>query len=120
MEIERALGYAPKDVSCENRGYGIESFVPEELRKGGFAQRFIEVKGRSAAHDETATVSRNEILAALNVPDQLILALVTASASDARAVRIKEPFGSAPDSSAASVNFAARRLMENGKAVLRD
>ena len=70
MERERSLGYEPFDVSSENRGYDIESRDPET---GGL--RFIEVKGRRA-DARAITVTRNEMLAALNAGDSFILAAV--------------------------------------------
>ena len=67
---ERSLGFEPRDVSSENRGYDIESRNPET---GGL--RFIEVKGRRAdARD--VTITRNELLTALNAADLFILAVV--------------------------------------------
>ena len=73
--IEYELGYEPKDVSAEKCGYDIESLVPGKLRDNGNCLRFIEVKGRCAEAD-TVTVSKNEILTALNKPDEYILAIV--------------------------------------------
>ncbi|MFO1161817.1 MAG: helicase-related protein, partial [Reyranellaceae bacterium] len=70
MAAERALGNQPRDVSAENRGYDIESRDP---RAGHL--RFIEVEGRHAEGREV-TVTRNELLAALNAPQAFILALV--------------------------------------------
>lgn len=70
MEHERSLGNDPRDVSSENRGYDIES------RCGKTGQlRFIEVKARhpSARH---LTLTRNELICALNHPERWILAYV--------------------------------------------
>ena len=54
--------------------------------------RFIEVKGRVAGAD-TVTVSRNEILTALNEPDQFVLALVEVAPDGDDAVRyLRRPF----------------------------
>jgi hypothetical protein len=70
MAAERALGYDPRDVSAEKKGYDIESRNP----KSGHL-RFIEVKGRHAdARD--VIVTKNEILASLNAPEAFFLALV--------------------------------------------
>ncbi len=70
MEVEIALGHAPRDVSAGNLGYDIES------RDGESGQlRFIEVKGRRAGA-ETVTVTYNEIRALCNRPDTGILAIV--------------------------------------------
>ena len=70
MVRERSLGYEPFDVSSENRGYDIESRDPET---GGL--RFIEVKGRRA-DAQAITITRNEMLSALNAQDSSILAVV--------------------------------------------
>ncbi|MYE02968.1 MAG: DUF3883 domain-containing protein, partial [Alphaproteobacteria bacterium] len=70
MTQERSLGFEPHDVSGENRGYDIESRDPET---GGL--RFIEVKGRRA-DAQGITITRNELLAALNAADSFILAVV--------------------------------------------
>ncbi len=70
MERERSLGFEPRDVSAENRGYDIESADP-----GTGRLRFIEVKGRRA-DARAVTITRNEMLAALNSGDSFILAVV--------------------------------------------
>jgi len=70
MEHERSLGNDPKDIGHENRGYDIES------RDGTTGTlRFLEVKGRhpSAQH---ITITRNEMICALNNPEQWLLAYV--------------------------------------------
>ena len=70
MAQERSLGFEPHDVSSENRGYDIESRDPQTG-----SLRFIEVKGRRAdAH--AITITRNEMLAALNAAESFILAAV--------------------------------------------
>ncbi len=70
MEIERRLGFDPRDCEREKRGYDVESRVP-----GTGKLRFIEVKGRGSDAD-TVTVSKNEILYSLNKPEDFILAIV--------------------------------------------
>ena len=70
MAAEKDLGYDPQDVSDRKCGYDIESVRPETGQL-----RFIEVKGRIEGAD-TVTVTKNEILTALNKPDNYILALV--------------------------------------------
>jgi SNF2 family DNA or RNA helicase len=131
MAAERVLGYEPRDVSDQKCGYDIESVVP-----GTGQLRFIEVKGRIEGA-ETITVTKNEILAALNKPDNFILALVQVPVDrdfpegDAFAVResggdyqvqgkdcilhyVKEPFQREPDFGASSVNYEWRELWERG------
>ncbi|MGA1602043.1 MAG: helicase-related protein [Prochlorothrix sp.] len=80
MAAERALGHEPRDVSGQKCGWDIESRVPETGRL-----RFIEVKGRIEG-SETVTVTRNEILVALNQPEQFILALVSVPHGEADAM----------------------------------
>lgn len=70
MAREREMGFEPRDVSRERVGYDIES------RHGDGRLRFLEVKGRHAGA-ETVTVTRNEILTALNKPEEFILAIVS-------------------------------------------
>ncbi|HXQ45637.1 MAG TPA: DUF3883 domain-containing protein, partial [Caulobacteraceae bacterium] len=69
LDAERRLGFAPRDVSAEKKGWDIES------RDAGGHLRFIEVKGRHAeARDVILT--KNEILASLNASDAFFLAIV--------------------------------------------
>ncbi|QTN34145.1 DUF3883 domain-containing protein [Akkermansiaceae bacterium] len=70
MEYERSLGNEPKDVSSENRGYDIESRCGESGKL-----RFIEVKARHPSAT-FINLTRNELICALNNPDNWILAYV--------------------------------------------
>lgn len=110
MEKEHDLGYFPVDVHRENLGWDIESTIP-----GSGQLRFIEVKGRIDGAD-TVTVSKNEILAGLNKPEDYILAVIevtfeaeTASVKDFH--YIKRPFRREPDFAATSVNYIWRDLL---------
>jgi SNF2 family DNA or RNA helicase len=76
MATEKALGYEPRDVSAEKCGYDIESRSTWTGRL-----RFIEVKGRVEGAD-TVTVTKNEILAAFNKPQDFLLALVSVPRSE--------------------------------------
>lgn len=78
MAAERALGHAPRDVSAENKGYDIES---RDGISGGL--RFIEVKGRHS-EGRDIIVTKNEILASLNAPEQFVLAVVKVDGSFVR------------------------------------
>ncbi len=110
MAFERSQGFAPRDVSKENRGYDIESRYPATHMKAG-QLRFIEVKGRVAGA-ETVTVTKNEILTALNKPDDYILALVFVGENGGEKPRyLTKPFDQEPDFAAASVNFRIRDLL---------
>jgi superfamily II DNA or RNA helicase len=108
METERSLGFQPRDVSSENRGYDIESRDP---KTGNL--RFIEVKGRVEGA-ATLTVTKNEILTALNKPDAYLLAVVLVNEGGAQSPQyLKRPFVQEPDFAAASVNFKLNELLGN-------
>lgn len=110
MAFERAQGFAPRDVSKQNRGYDIESRYPANHAKTS-QLRFIEVKGRVAGAD-TVTVTKNEILTALNKPDAYILALVFVGANGAeKPLYLTRPFDQEPDFATASVNFRLKDLL---------
>ena len=115
--IERELGYEPKDVSMAKCGYDIESFVPESLRQDGNCLRFVEVKGRRADAD-TVTVSKNEILTALNKPDAYILAIVAVDGNKTKTTYLQKPFSSPPDFGAVSVTYRMDDLLKQGKRIL--
>jgi len=120
MQIEKAMGFKPKDVSATKCGYDIESFVPEALRgEDGNVLRFVEVKGRRAGAD-TVTVSRNEILCALTNPDQFILAIVEVDGSNTKTVYLKRPFKNAPDYATASVNYDIEELKAGSEIVYQE
>jgi hypothetical protein len=110
MAFERASGFEPSDVSKENRGYDVESRYPANHAKSG-QLRFIEVKGRVADAD-TVTVTKNEILTALNKPEDFILALVLIGADGVGKPRyLFKPFDQEPDFATASVTFRLKDLM---------
>ena len=68
---ERILGRVPRDISAQTgHGFDIESLDPVT---GNLY--FIEVKGRVAIAD-SVTLTKNEILCALNKRDQFRLAIV--------------------------------------------
>ena len=111
MVQERKLGFEPKDVSREKLGWDIES------QAGEGKLRFIEVKGRVEG-STTVTVTKKEILAALNKPEDFILAIVEvvfdgeqANGSEPR--YIKRPFQREPDFAAVSVNYELHELIKN-------
>lgn len=111
--IERELGYMPKDVSAENIGYDIESKIPDAEAKGGSTLRFIEVKGRTAGAG-TVTVTANEILTALNKPDEYILAIVEVDGDKTATTYIRRPFVGEPDPSMCSANYEIDALRRQG------
>lgn len=112
MQIETQLGYRPKDVSAAKCGYDVESFIPEDMhrRLEAYRLRFIEVKGRVKGAT-TVTVSKNEILTALNKPDEFILAIVEVDGQNTHTIYLKHPFKNAPDFTATSVNYDIQDLI---------
>lgn len=95
-------------------GYDIESKVPETGKL-----RFLEVKGR-LEDAETVTVTKNEVLTALNKPEEFILALVqvpkTEESLECCFIRyVKQPFQREPDFSASSVNYHWKKLWQQGQ-----
>jgi hypothetical protein len=112
MDIETSLGYIPIDVSAAKVGYDVESQIPPDKRRADSATlRFIEVKGR-AKGATTVTVSKNEILTALNKPDEYILAIVEVCGEETKVVYLKKPFKERPDFAATSVNYDIKELIE--------
>ena len=110
MTIETQLGFRPKDVSAAKCGYDVESFIPEIQRAASHRLRFIEVKGRIKGA-ETVTVSKNEILTALNKPEEFILAIVEVDGDNTHTVYLKHPFKNAPDFTATSINYDIKELI---------
>ena len=112
MAAEHELGFVPRDVSASKCGYDIESRDPT----GEARLRFIEVKGRVQGAD-TVTITKNEILSALNKPEQYILAIVEVDAEIARApIYIRKPFVREPDFGVTSVNYKLAELLAKGEA----
>jgi hypothetical protein len=132
MAAENKLGYEPKDVSSLKCGYDIESRIPETG-----ALRFIEVKGRIKGA-ETVTVTKNEIITALNKPEHYILAIAEVppseefSVGDAWKVKersssykvrddscvihyVRQPFQKEPDFGVTSVNYNLQELKERSQ-----
>ena len=107
MDVERGLGFEPEDREFERLGYDIESRVP-----GTGKLRFIEVKGRASGEDNV-TVTKNEILTALNKPDDFILAIVEfLDAGEHRVHYLRRPFQREPDFGVTSVNYKLDELIE--------
>ncbi len=63
----------------------------------------------------TVTVTRNEILTALNKPDEFILALVEVDGAQTTTTYIRKLFRNPPDLGACSVNYEIADLMRNGE-----
>jgi superfamily II DNA or RNA helicase len=110
MEAERALGNEPCDVSADKCGYDVESKSPDTNAH----LRFIEVKGRVKGAD-TVTITKNEILTAMNKPDEFILAIVEVDGDSTEVpCYVREPFTREPDFGVTSVNYKLSDLVIRG------
>jgi len=106
MEAERTLGCIPREMEHNNPGYDVESSDPATGRL-----RFIEVKGKAVGR-KTVTISKTQILTALNKPDDFILAVVEVDGNIACEPRyIYRPFQREPDFNAVSVNYDLPELL---------
>ena len=121
MDIERKLGFIPTDVSARKCGYDVESEIPKEKRTGEGCLRFIEVKGR-AKGATTVTISKNEMLYALNKPENFILAIVEVDGQNTRSVYLKKPFKGLekPSFMEVSRNFNIMDLIRNADIVYQE
>lgn len=111
MAQEVRLGFKPVDVSDRRCGYDIESYV------GDGRLRLLEVKGRVEGAD-TVTVTKNEILVALNKPESYLLAMVKVPQDDDAlcSVRyVEQPFHKEPDFGSISVNYSWQDLWAKGQ-----
>lgn len=109
MEHERRLGHEPRSVAASKCGYDVESRTP----KGDL--RFIEVKGRVADAD-TVTVTRHEILTALNEPENFRLAIVRVDGERPTQVAyIRQPFDRDPGFGVESVTFNIAGLLQRAE-----
>ncbi len=108
---QQELGFDPRDVSADKCSYDVESRDPN----GNARLRFVEVKGRAQGAD-TITITKNEILTALNKPKQFILAVVEVDGEDAAKITyVREPFGREPDFGVTSVNYKLAELLARGE-----
>ncbi len=108
MRAEAELGYVPRDVSREKCGYDIESSIP-----GTGKLRFLEVKGRVRGA-ESVIVTKNEILTALNKPEDFILAIVEVDGEQTNTHYVTRPFQREPDFDATSVIYNLASLLHKG------
>jgi len=73
----------------------------------------IEVKGRVKDAD---SVTKNEILTALNKPDDFLLAIVEVDGT--QTVYLKKPFRNAPDFAAMSVSYNIAKLVAGSEMIM--
>lgn len=113
LNHERQLGHQVVDVSSEKCGWDITA-CPPALPGQLPPERHIEVKGR-AKGQSTLTITRNEILYALNQAEKFWLAIVLVEGEDFEGpYYVHKPFDREPDFGVASVNYQLKDLL--GKA----
>lgn len=112
FKAEHHLGHITKDVSADKCGWDITSRVPPKIEGGAVTQdRHIEVKGRSKGQT-TITVSRNEIMYALNQKDKFWLVIVVVDDDRYEGpFYVRNPFTKEPDFGVASINYELRDLL---------
>lgn len=105
-KAEEARGCVVTDVAAQKCGWDITSQPAEG------AIRHIEVKGR-AKGAPSITVTRNEILYALNQADKFVLAIVLVDENDEAEgpYYLKNPFTQEPDYGVASINYDLKELL---------
>lgn len=103
---ERALGNEPREMPHGNPGYDIESRTP------GGELRFIEVKGKGPGKD-TVTLSRTQLLTALNKPQNWWLVVVETDGERALHLHyLRNPVTREPGFAVTSLSFDLKRLMQ--------
>ena len=110
--MEEAMGHRVVDVSAQKCGWDLTSYPP--ARDGKLpTERHIEIKGR-AKGAETITVTRNEILYALNQANKFILAivLVDETGNVDGPHYVQNPFDTEPGWAVTSQNFDLSALLE--------
>ncbi|WP_157271683.1 helicase-related protein [Azohydromonas aeria] len=110
MAAERAMGHEVIDVSAEKCGWDITSIPPSQNQRLSDA-RHIEVKGRTKG-SSTVTVTKNEVLYALNQQDKFLLAIVLVNGETAEVpCYVRRPFTQEPDWAVTSINFDLDQLL---------
>ena len=103
------------DVSAQKCGWDLTSYPPAVDGKQPEA-RHIEVKGK-AKGSPTVTVTRNEIMYALNQAEKFVLAVVFVGQDDTtdEPRYIRNPFDQEPGWGVASINYDLKALLSKGE-----
>ena len=112
------VGIIPNPYTERRCGNGKpkEKYTDEVLRYG--RRKAADRREDEAASHKAVwgiTVTRNEILTALNKPEEYLLAIVEVDGEHTRATYLRRPFGAAPDMGACSVNYQIAELMRVGE-----
>ena len=115
IATEETKGFITHDVSAQKCGWDVTSRSKPGIKPE--VVRHIEVKGR-VKDATTVTVTRNEIMYALNQSDKFILAIVTVDGDRVDGPHyVQKPFMIEPDWAVTSMNYSIEQLLEmaNGK-----
>lgn len=112
IAAEQALGHQIFDVSADKCGWDITARPPMNPDGSLPIDRHIEVKGRSQGQT-TITVTRNEIMYALNQGHKflLVIVLVTSNGDTQGPYYVRNPFTKEPDFGVASINYDLADLL---------
>lgn len=115
-QAEEARGCHVVDVSAQKCGWDITSYPPAVDGKQPDA-RHIEVKGRVRGA-ATVTITRNEMLYALNQADRFLLAIVLVGENDVfdGPFYLRNPFDSEPGWGVSSINYNLDALLARAEA----
>ena len=113
--VEESRGCHVVDVSAQKCGWDLTAYPPLVDGKQPDA-RHIEVKGRVQGAG-TVTITRNEILFALNQADKFLLAIVLVSEDDTvdGPYYLRHPFDTEPGWGVSSVNYDLDILLAQGE-----
>ncbi len=116
-EIEESQGCRVEDVAAAKCGWDITSY-PATVEGIQPDARHIEVKGRASGAD-TVTITRNEMLYALNQSDKFILAIVQINEDESvdSIHYLTNPFDSEPPWGTSSINFHINDLLQRGERI---
>ena len=110
-KAEEGRGCRVVDVSAQKCGWDLTSYPP--VQNGRMPDpKHIEVKGRVKGAT-TVTITRNEILYALNQADKFLLAMVLVAEDDTPVgpYYLASPFSKEPDWGVSSINYNLGELM---------
>lgn len=117
QRVEEARGCRVVDVSAEKCGWDLTAYPPSINGKQP-PSRHIEVKGWVKGAT-TITVTRNEIIYALNQAERFWLAIVLIQEDDAvdGPFYVHQPFDAEPGWGVASVNYEVQALLARSSRV---
>ncbi|TXH15333.1 MAG: DUF3883 domain-containing protein, partial [Hyphomicrobiaceae bacterium] len=116
-QAEERRGSYVVDVSAQKCGWDLTAYPPAVDGKQPDA-RHIEVKGRVKGAS-TVTITRNEILFALNQADKFVLAIVLIGENDTieGPYYLRNPFDVEPGWGVASQNYDLNTLLSRGEVI---